>query len=98
MQGLRDEPLRDKRAVRVGSVDQVDAQIDGAPENRHTLRRVFRFAPDSLAGQPHRAKTKAVDGSIAADFENAALRGRWLNQCCLLFRYINTNLVVVLRA
>src|SRR6266853_1032588 len=76
MQGLRNEPLRDKGAVRVGRVDEVDAQIDSPPKNSNALGRVFGFTPDSLACQTHRAETKSMDRSLSADFENAALRGR----------------------
>src|SRR6266436_471280 len=79
MQGLRNEPLGDKGAVRVGHVDEGDAQVHGAPKNSNALGRVFGFIPDSLARQTHRAETKAVNRSGSADFENAALRGRLLN-------------------
>ena len=48
MQGLGNEPLRDKGAVRVGRVDEVDAQIDSAPKNSNALSRIFGFTPDSL--------------------------------------------------
>src|SRR6266446_9695592 len=79
MQGLRNEPLGDKGAVRVGRVDEGDAQVHSAPKNSNALGRVFGFIPDSLACQTHRAETKAMDGRLAADFENPALRGRLLD-------------------
>src|SRR5216683_823575 len=79
MQGLRNEPLGDKGAVRVGRVDEVDAQVHSAPKNSNALGRVFGFTPDSLARQTHRAETKAMDGRLVADFENPALRGRALD-------------------
>jgi len=83
MQGLRNEPLGDKGAVRVGRVDEGDAQVHSAPKNSNALGRVFGFIPDSLARQTHRAETKAVNRRLAADFENAALPNRRLNQCFL---------------
>ena len=39
----------------------------------------------------HRTETKPVDGRVAADFENAALRGRLLNSFCYLIHISNQS-------
>jgi hypothetical protein len=57
------------RAVRVGRVDQVDAQLQNAPEEALRLLRIGGRAPDALPGDPHGAKPEAVDLEVTADGE-----------------------------
>ena len=56
---LGDELLADPGPVGVGGVDQVDAELDRAPQHRDcgvAVRR--RLAPDPLPGDAHRAETR----------------------------------------
>ena len=69
VQRSRDELLGDVRAVAVGRVDEVDAELDRAPQHRDRGVVVARRAPDALAGDPHRAEAEAVDLEVAADRE-----------------------------
>ncbi len=75
MEGLGDELLGDLRAVGVGGVDEVDAQLDGAAQHAPRLLLVVRRPPDAFAGQPHRAEAHAVDLQVAAQLECSG-RGR----------------------
>jgi hypothetical protein len=50
---LGDQLLADLGTIGVGSVDQVDAELDGALENRNRAVVVGRRPPDSLPGDPH---------------------------------------------
>jgi len=74
MQRLVDQLLGDERPVRVGCVDERDAQLDRAPEHADGLVGVRRLAPDALAGQLHRAVAEPVDGRLPADLEGAGVR------------------------
>ena len=68
-QGLANQALADRRTVGVGGVDEVHAQFHGALQDPFCLVAVFRFAPDALAGQPHRPKSQAAHFQVAADLE-----------------------------
>ena len=69
MERLGDQVLAHLGPVGVRGVDQVDAQLDDAPEEALGLLRVVRRAPDALPGDPHGAETKAVDLEVTADGE-----------------------------
>ena len=72
IEGLGDEALAHRRAVGVGRVDQIDAELERPPQHGDRLGVVARLAPDSLAREPHRAEAEAMDGAIAAQEETAA--------------------------
>ena len=67
MQRLGDDLLADERAVGVGGVDEVDALLDGGPDDAHGAGAVGRLAPDAGAGELHGAVAEAVDGQVPAD-------------------------------
>ena len=71
VQRLGDELLAHRRPVGVGGVDEVDAQLDGAPQ--HGLRHlaVGRVAPDAGAGDAHRAEAEAAHGEVTTDVDRA---------------------------
>ena len=71
MQGLLDQLLGDERAVGVGGVDEVDAELDRAAQHADGLVGVGGVAPDAGAGQLHRAVAEPVDGQLAAEVEGA---------------------------
>ena len=61
--------------VGVGGVDEVDAELDRAAQDRLRLVAVGGRAPDAGAGDPHRAEAEAVDGQVAADTDRAGRTG-----------------------
>lgn len=62
MQRLADQLLGDVGAIRVGGVDEVDPEFDGATQHPQAFIAVLRRTPDPLAGQPHCAEAQPVDG------------------------------------
>ena len=58
MERLGDQFLADLRAVGVGGVDQVDAELERAAQDREGFLVVGRRSPDALAGDPHRAEAQ----------------------------------------
>ena len=70
-QSFADDVFGDFRAIGVRRVNEVDADLDGALQDAPRFCRVFRVAPDALAGDPHGAEAHAVDGQIAAECERA---------------------------
>jgi hypothetical protein len=71
VQSSPDQLLGYEGAIRVGGIDEVDAQFDGPGENAQGLFRISGFAPDSGAGQLHGAEAEPVDPGLSADFEGA---------------------------
>ena len=71
MQGLADELLGDVRAVGVGGVDEVDAELGQAPQHGAGALGVFGRAPDAGTGDAHRPEAEASDLDLAADLERA---------------------------
>ena len=69
MKRLGDQVLAYLGAVRVGRVDQVDAELDDAPEQALGLLGVVGRAPDATAGDPHGAEAEPADLEITADGE-----------------------------
>jgi hypothetical protein len=69
MERLGDQVLAHLRAVGVGRVDQVDADLDDAAEEALGLLRVLGRAPDALPCDPHGAEAKTVNFQVTADAE-----------------------------
>ena len=67
VQRLAQDLLAHVRPVRISGVDEVDAELDGAPHDANALVAVGRLAPDARAGQLHRAITDPADGEVPAD-------------------------------
>jgi hypothetical protein len=65
VQRLGQQLLADRGAVGVGGVDQVDAELDRAPQHRQRRLVVGRVAPDALAGDPHRAEPESPHLQLA---------------------------------
>ena len=76
VEGLRDEALAHRWAVGVGSIHQIDAQLQRASQHGDRLVVVARLAPDSLPGEPHGAEAQPVDAALAAQGEAAAVCDR----------------------
>jgi len=75
MKRFGDKTLCNLRPVRVGGVDEIDSQLDRAPQNRDCLGMIGRFSPDAVAGQLHCAEAESVNGNVPTDYENAAPSG-----------------------
>jgi hypothetical protein len=65
MKRLGDQLLADIGPVGVGGVDQVDAELDCAPQHGDRFVVVVRRSPDTVAGDPHRPVTEAPDREVA---------------------------------
>ncbi len=69
---LGDQLLADMRAVGVGGVDQVDAELDRPPQDRDGLVVIGRRPPDAGAGDPHGAEAQPAHPAIA-DLDRAGV-------------------------
>src|SRR5260370_27743293 len=67
MQRLRDETLGNYGPVRVGSVDQIDSQLDCTPQDSDCLGMIGRFPPDAGTSQLHRAEPEPANWNIATN-------------------------------
>ena len=67
------------RSVGIGRVDQVHTEFNCAPENFKRVGPVRRPSPNSVPGDPHRAKAEPVDRQIAAQLPD---RIRDHSRCC----------------
>ena len=57
------------RPVAFGGVDEIHIQLGQPAQRAQRFVAIRGLAPDALAGNPHGAKTQAVDLEIAADGE-----------------------------
>ena len=55
-----DELLRHIRSVRVGRVDEIDAQLDGAPQDAQGEIAIPRGSPHAAPRKLHRPETEPV--------------------------------------
>ena len=78
LMSLRDDSLADIGAVRIRRVDEIDPEFDGASHDANSLTPIRRFAPDSLAGQPHRPQSESSHEEIVANQQLAAEAGRFV--------------------
>ena len=67
MQRLGDEFLGHVRSVRVGRVDEIHSELDGAAKHADGFFLVRRLSEDARAGDAHGAKAHAIDDEIAAE-------------------------------
>jgi hypothetical protein len=68
---LLDQLFGHDRPVRVGGVDEVDAQLDRAPQHAYGLLGVLRVTPDTGPGELHRAVAEPGHRYLAAEHELA---------------------------
>src|ERR1700674_626093 len=76
IQSLSNDSLADIGAVRIRSVDEIDPEFDCASHDANGLPPIRGFAPDSLAGEPHRTQSESSHEEIVADQQFAAEAGR----------------------
>jgi hypothetical protein len=76
VQRLANEVLTHVGAVRVGGVDEVDAELDRATQHGDGGVVVRRIAPDAVSGDAHRAEAEAANGerigAVGAEREGSA--------------------------
>jgi hypothetical protein len=75
VQRLADELLGDERAVAVGGVDQVHAQLDGPAQDRQGRVAVPGLAPHPLAGDAHGAEPEPGDVALTPQGERSGRGG-----------------------
>src|SRR4029453_3168662 len=75
---LGDQGLADRGAVRVGGIEEVDAQLHHPPERGDGLVAAGRVAPDTGTGDPHGPEPHPVDGQVTAYVYGPGRRGGWL--------------------
>ena len=73
MQGLRDDSLTDFGPVRIGRVNEIDSQLHRAADDSNGFTMIRRLAPDSAAGDPHRAEAQRRTGILPAMRNSVAL-------------------------
>src|SRR6185312_16532070 len=73
--GFANELLGKIGAVRIGGVDEVDAEIGQAAERLQSLRAISGRTPDSVADDAHCAEAETVDVKGAANAKAAGFRG-----------------------
>src|SRR5216684_265267 len=76
IQSFSNDALADIGAVRIRRVNEIDAEFDCASHDANGVTPLRRFAPDSLAGEPHRTQSEPSDEEIVADQQFAAEAGR----------------------
>ena len=69
---LGDQLLAHLGPVGVGGVDEVDAELDGAAQDRLRALAVGRRPPDALAGDPHRAEPEPAHLEVAAERDGSS--------------------------
>src|SRR5882762_10805697 len=67
IQSLSDDSLADIGAVGIGSVNEIDPEFDRASHDANGLAPIRGFAPDSLAGEPHRTQSESSHEEIVGD-------------------------------
>ena len=71
MQGFGDQLFADVRAVGIGGVNEIDAELHSAAKNRDGGFAVLGRAPDAIAGEAHGAEAEPVDGELAAERDSS---------------------------
>src|SRR5262249_11483310 len=66
-QCLSDQLFTDVRAVGVGSINEVDAQLYGAPKDGQRPGTIPGWSPDPFACNTHSSEAKSMHGKLTAD-------------------------------
>ena len=66
MQRFGDQFFADVGAIRIRGIDEVDAQLHGAPQHADGAVVIFRWTPNALSRNAHRAIAQAIDREFAA--------------------------------
>src|SRR6266566_7396318 len=67
MQRLGDKTFAHFGTVGIGSVDEIDSQLQRATQDCDCLGMIGRFSPDAIAGELHRAEPEPANWNIATD-------------------------------
>jgi hypothetical protein len=74
VEALGNQFLSDKRAVRVSCIDEVNAEFDGAAQDRDCGSRVDGLPPHSSTSKPVSPQSESRDGALATERECGACR------------------------
>jgi hypothetical protein len=72
VQSLSDDLFTYAGAIGIRSVDEIDSQLDSAPDDPDGLSAIRRLAPNPLTRDPHCAESQASDGENISDQEFAS--------------------------
>src|SRR5215471_16278251 len=75
MQGLSNDIFAHIRAIGVRSVDEIDPQLDGPPQNADSLGPVRRLSPNSFSRDSHCAESEPSNTKIISDHKFVGLSG-----------------------
>src|SRR6201996_9492438 len=75
VQGLGNQLFGNIRTIRVGGIDEVDAQFNGPAQSGKRLRLVFGGAPNPFPGDPHGSVTQAIDGEVSTESNGSGCCG-----------------------
>src|SRR6202023_3352070 len=75
IQSLGNDSLADIGAVRIRRVNEIDPEFDCASHDANGLTPITGFAPDSLAGEPHRPQAESSHKEIVGDQQLSAEAG-----------------------
>src|SRR5215813_1466887 len=67
-------------AVRIGGVDEIDSEINGAAKNPYSFPAIGRLAPNPFPGDSHRTESEAVYAKVIADKQLAGFCGGTVTQ------------------
>src|SRR5882762_9718333 len=67
IQSLGNNSLADVRAIRIRGVKEIDSELRCASHDANGLTPIRGFAPDSLAGEPHRTQSESSHEEIVGD-------------------------------
>jgi hypothetical protein len=70
MERLGDQLLAHLGPIRVGGVDQIDSELDGASQHRDRLIVILRWPPDARPSDAHRAEAQPANAAVA-DLQSA---------------------------
>jgi hypothetical protein len=66
-QRLGNQLFANVRAVRISSIDKVDAKLNGSAKNGYRGGTIPGWTPDSFTRQAHGTEAKTVDGEITTE-------------------------------
>src|SRR5258705_1290457 len=75
IQSLSNEALADVRTIRIRRVKEIDSEFRCAPHDANGLTPIRGFAPDSLAGEPHRTQSEPSNEEIVGNQQFAIVAG-----------------------
>src|SRR5262249_22306413 len=83
VQRLADQILADERAVRIGRVEQIDAEVARTTKRCDRAFAVDGRPPDSWTGDPHRAEPESVNTALPENLKPTRCFDTHCSQPCI---------------